>query len=81
MVTEEMLIECRRRYPIGTTFICPETNRRYIIEKQDTNTYELFTNYGINGGHGKGYLYNHGKWAKIVSLPKGYNVEPVCEIW
>jgi hypothetical protein len=81
MVTEEMLIESRRRYPIGTTFICPYYEEEYTIKKEDTDTWTQYSDNSINGGHKKGYLYIHGKWAEIVSLPEGYNVEPVCEIW
>ena len=65
---KEIQEECKRRFPIGCTFIAVGSCMHRIL-KEDSYTYsivgkQIWTHYGA------GYLYKNGKWAELVSLPK-----------
>ena len=64
---KEIQEECKKKYPIGCTYI--STDKRTNILKDDSYTYCIIrkTIWGHSGG---GYLYENGKWAELVSLPE-----------
>ena len=64
---KEIQEECKKKYPIGCTYI--STDKRTNILKDDLYTYCIIrkTIWGHSGG---GYLYENGKWAELVSLPE-----------
>lgn len=73
MTEEELLIEAKRRYPIGTIFRSPEDNCTY-----NTTDQGFYTHNSILQGlvalakqeYGNGeYVYYNNTWAEIVSLP------------
>jgi len=65
---EEIQEECKRRFPIGCTFISVVDCMHRIL-KEDLCTYKI-VNKLIWAHSGAGYLYGDGKWAELVSLPK-----------
>lgn len=65
---EEIQEECKRRFPIGCTFIAVGSCMPRILE-EDSCTYKI-VNKQIWAHSGAGYLYENGKWAELVSLPK-----------
>ena len=65
---KEIQEECKRRFPIGCTFI-PVGSSNSKILKKDSYTYSIVGKQ-IWAHSGAGYLYENGKWAKLVSLPK-----------
>ena len=65
---EEIQEECKKRFPIGCTFI-PVGSSNSKILKKDSYTYSIVGKQ-IWAHSGAGYLYENGKWAKLVSLPK-----------
>ena len=70
MTIEKIQEECKRRYPVGTRYICPSSNTMFKIEENYPNTYNIWGRNSIDGGFGRGYLYNNGKFAEIVSTPQ-----------
>ena len=70
---EKIQEECKKRFPIGCTFINTSGNK-YIL-KEDHITYHIFSNMICTHSCG-GYLYENGKYAELISLPK----ENVTEI-
>ena len=65
---EEIQEKCKKRFPIGCTFIAVGSCMHRIL-KEDSNTYKIVGN-NIWAHSGAGYLYEDGKWAELVSLPK-----------
>lgn len=58
--------ECKKKYPIGCTY---EDGFSYVLEL-DEYTYGIFCNNMIYAHSGGGCLFNHGTWAKLISLPE-----------
>jgi hypothetical protein len=58
--------ECKKKYPIGCTY---EDDFSYVLEL-DEYTYGIFCNNMIYAHSGGGCLFNHGTWAKLISLPE-----------
>ena len=65
---EEIQEECKRRFHIGCTFIAVGSCMHRIL-KEDSYTYRIVGK-NIWAHLGAGYLYENGKWAELVSLPK-----------
>jgi hypothetical protein len=68
---EERLRIAKERYPIGTKYICADSNAysisyEYTIHKQ---SFSIPDEYQVYGEDGKGCLYHDGKWAEILSKP------------
>ena len=65
---EEIQEECKKRFPIGCTYI-PIDNDVSRTLKKDSSTYYICGNmiYAYCGG---GCLYSDGKWAELISLPE-----------
>lgn len=64
---EKIQEECKKRFPIGCTFI-NTTGNKYTL-KEDDVTYSIFSNMIYAHGCG-GCLYENGEWATLVSLPE-----------
>ena len=64
---KEIQEECKKRFPIGCTYICT-TETEYVL-KDDSYTYHIIgqTIWAHSGG---GLLYADGKYATLISLPK-----------
>ncbi len=62
---EEIQEECKRRFPIGCTFIAVGSCM-HIILKEDSVTYQIKSNM-IWAHDCAGCLYENGKWAELVS--------------
>ena len=69
---KEIQEECKKRFPIGCTFINTE-GIKYILE-DGTDTYKILGN-NIWAHSGAGCLYENGKWAELVSLPEENTTE------
>jgi hypothetical protein len=73
MTEEELLIEAKRRYPIGTIFRSPEDNCTYNTTDQGFYTHNSILQ-GLVAlakqecGNGE-YIYYNDRWAEIISLP------------
>ena len=65
---EEIQEECKKRFPIGCTFIAVGGCIHRIL-KEDSYTYSIVGK-NIWAHSGGGYLYEDGKWAELVSLPE-----------
>lgn len=65
---EEIQEECKKRFPIGCTFIAVDSCMHGILKK-DSYTYKIVDKQ-IWAHLGGGYLYADGKWAELVPLPK-----------
>ena len=65
---KEIQEECKKRFPIGCTFIPIDSDVSRTLKK-DSSTYYIYGNmiYAHGGG---GCLYSDGKWAELVSLPE-----------
>ena len=64
---KEIQEECKRRFPIGCTFIDTDGDKQVL--KEDSVTYQIKSNM-IYAHDCAGCLYKNGKWAELVSLPK-----------
>lgn len=64
---EEIQEECKKRFPIGCTYI--NTSKTKYVLKKDSYTYSIVGKQ-IWAHSGGGYLYENGKWATLVSLPE-----------
>ena len=64
---KEIQEECKKRFPIGCTFIDTDGDKQVL--KEDSVTYQIKLNMIFAHG-GAGCLYKNGKWAELVSLPK-----------
>ena len=64
---EEIQEECKKRFPIGCTYI--STNGETHVLKDDSSTYAIVGQY-IWAHYLAGSLYEVGKWATLVSLPE-----------
>ena len=64
---EEIQEECKKRFPIGCTYI--STNKQTKILKDDSCTY-IIIGKQIWAHSGGGCLYDNEKWAELVSLPE-----------
>ena len=69
---KEIQEECKKRFPIGCTYI--STNKQTKILKEDSCTY-IIVGKEIWAHSGGGCLYKNEKWADLVSLPKKNNIE------
>ena len=58
--------ECKKKYPIGCTY---KDGSSHVLEL-DEYTYGIFCNNMIYAHSGAGCLFNHGTWAKLISLPE-----------
>ena len=69
---EQIQEECKKRFPIGCTYI--DTDKITNILKDDSYTYCIIrqTIWGHSGG---GCLYENGKWAELVSLTEQDNLK------
>ena len=65
---EEIQEECKRRFPIGCTFIAVGSCMHRIL-KEDSCTYKIVAKQ-IWAHSEAGLLYSEGKYAELVSLPK-----------
>ena len=66
MTNEELLIEAKQRYPIGTKFISISdeteiTVNNYYHSKRDNCIYSELS------GNGGGRIWSNGKWAKLLN--------------
>lgn len=71
---KEILEECKKRYPVGTTYRCAgDFDYIYVVQEQ---SFAIRTKYGdqIHGEHGKGILWENGKFAEIIYTPKIENM-------
>ena len=59
--------ECKRKFPIGCTFIAIDHRDPYVL-RSDREVYRIVGNM-IYAHSGAGCLYKDGEWAKLVSLP------------
>lgn len=64
---EDIQRQCKEKYPIGSR-VKSTSGYHHVIEQDDTV-------YAIRGNHihstlGWGLLYNNGKWAEVIELPK-----------
>ena len=64
---EEIQEECKKRFPIGCTYI--STSKQTKILKDDSYNY-CIVGKNIWAHSGGGCLYENGKWAELVSLPE-----------
>lgn len=64
---EEIQEQCKKRFPIGCTYI--NTDGENIVLEDDPYTYTI-ANQNIWAHSGAGCLYQNGKWAELVSLPE-----------
>lgn len=64
---KEIQEECKKRFPIGCTYINTD-GEKYVLE-DDPYTY-VIANQNIWAHSGAGCLYQNGKWAELVSLPE-----------
>lgn len=72
MTREELLKEAKRRYPIGTEYVCPTSLCSNLVESDD---YKVIDESTVYGNAGCGCLMFEGKWAKIVNYPPfKYNI-------
>ena len=69
---EEIQEECKKRFPIGCTYI--STNGETHVLKKDSRTYTIVEQ-KVWAHSGAECLYKNGKWATLVSLPEKNNVE------
>ena len=65
---QEIQEKCKKRFPIGCTFIPIGSSNRRIL-KDDSCTY-CIVGKNIWAHSGGGHLYKNGEWAKLVSSPK-----------
>ncbi len=64
---EEIQEECKKRFPIGCTYI--STNGETHVLKKDSCTYTIVAQ-NVWAHSGAECLYKNGKWAELVSLPE-----------
>lgn len=64
---EKIQEECKKRFPIGCTYI--STNKQSEVLKDDSYTYSIIGKQ-IWAHSGGGCLYENGEWAELVSLPE-----------
>lgn len=74
---EELLVEAKRRYPIGTKFISSYRGTEYIANKdifiqKELNSLQIDN----NGDTAYPYVFYRGVWAEIISLPEIKEVIP-----
>ena len=65
---KEIQEECKRRFPIGCTFIAVGSCMHRILE-EDSLTYSIVGKQ-IWAHDCAGWLYGDGKWAELISLPE-----------
>ncbi len=66
MDKHELLAKAKRDYPVGSTIISPISGNKYRVGSNP----HWSGNYIDNSQNG--YLYQNGKWAKIISYPIGW---------
>ena len=64
---KEIQEECKKRFPIGCTYI--STNGETHVLKKDSRTYTIVAQ-NVWAHSGAECLYKNGKWATLVSLPE-----------
>lgn len=67
MTKNELLVKAKRDYPAGSIIKSAGTQNEYPVG----NNIFVTTHGYVDNSH-RGYLYKEGKWAEIVSYPKGY---------
>ena len=70
---EQIQEECKKRFPIGCTFIDAHEDAIQVLKK-DSVTYKINSNM-IYAHDGAGCLYKNGKYATLVSLPEQDNLK------
>lgn len=65
---KEIQEECKKRFPIGS--VVRTTCGDRITLQLDNYTYKIYSNNTIYAQSGQGCLYEHGKWAGVISLPE-----------
>ncbi len=61
----QILEECKRRYPIGTKYYCARNKQEAIVIYGQFTIHDFVM---IHGDNGQGVLYNDdGEYAKIIS--------------
>lgn len=79
MITEQLIEQAKKMYPIGTKFYALNTNQECIITtsiiKEDSNSIIEFdaNNKCITTLGFYHCLYSNEKWARIISLPQVIN--------
>lgn len=63
-----LLAEAKRRYPVGTKYICPTNKTEEVVTKQHFKIQDIDEEI-IHGEPGRGCLMFHGKWAAIITEP------------
>lgn len=81
-MTEELLEEARRRYPIGTIFKSPQNNNTYKVRYEAD--YWIGSNNGgviatVSESSGQ-YLFFKGQWAEIISGTEVFKVEWIPKV-
>jgi hypothetical protein len=75
MKLEKILEECKKRYPVGTTYKCvADEYYEYTVKTQSFSINTLHSFDQIHGEMGKGVLWENGKFAEIISSPKTENM-------
>lgn len=68
MTKEELLEEAKRRYPVGTTLICPVLGRVVKITHDDVELSGNAIYASVVGNRTK--IYSNGQWAEIIFTPE-----------
>lgn len=65
-----MLAKAKKDYPIGTIFTCPSDHSEYLLKSHKFDSSFFLSNIG------EGFIYNKlkGRWATVVSYPKGHKM-------
>jgi hypothetical protein len=71
MSYEELLAECKRRYPVGTVYYCQHLEKNIkIVESNFAGNAEYIRSYDEWG-----CVYDQGKWSEIVSEPDSVDMK------
>lgn len=74
-ITEQMLSDAKRNYPVGTTFYAADTGLTEISTAVPWRGGEGDYAYiaAVEPGRG-GVVFHHGTWARVISLPVGHEI-------
>ena len=80
MTPEQMIAECKRRYPIGTVFKCSYSGDEETVEEY--NYYECGSSKfdGVHSNDCWMYLSDDG-WAKVISYPGKPPIKELYKIY
>ena len=73
MTKDQLFKEACKRYPIGTVFESFGSFGRGAVrdhEESCTDSQAVWMNWDAPGANGQ--VYENGKWAPVISYPKGY---------